>query len=99
MKKIAILSIDGGGIRGILPATILVSLEKILQVKMKNPAFKLGDAFDLIAGTSTGGILACLYLAPGTDGHPNIPPKTHSIYISNTATIFFIEHCSNASSR
>jgi len=46
-----ILSIDGGGIRGIIPALILAEIEK----KAGQPISKL---FDLIAGTSTGGILA-----------------------------------------
>ena len=54
MKKIRILSVDGGGIRGVLPGTILAQLEKILQKRSKSER-KLGDYFDMIAGTSTGG--------------------------------------------
>jgi len=65
MKKIAILSIDGGGIRGIMPAAILVRLESIIQELTGQPDLKIGDMFDLVAGTSTGGILSCIYLAPG----------------------------------
>jgi patatin-like phospholipase/acyl hydrolase len=57
MKKIRILSVDGGGIRGVIPGTILAQLEKILQ-KKSNSERKLGDYFDMIAGTSTGGILS-----------------------------------------
>ena len=58
-KDFRILSIDGGGIRGIFPAAFLAGLEKRY----------LGGAsaaqyFDLIAGTSTGGIIA-LGLASG----------------------------------
>jgi patatin-like phospholipase/acyl hydrolase len=68
MKKIRILSIDGGGIRGIIPGTILMQLERIIQRIDNNNSAKLGDYFDLIAGTSTGGILSCLYLMPGQDG-------------------------------
>jgi uncharacterized protein len=63
-RLVRILSLDGGGIRGIIPAQILVSLEKKLQRLTQNPQAKIADFFDLIAGTSTGGILACLYLAP-----------------------------------
>lgn len=59
-----ILSIDGGGIRGIIPGTVLVALEKKLQQIKQNPSLRLADVFDLIAGTSTGGILTCLYLCP-----------------------------------
>jgi patatin-like phospholipase/acyl hydrolase len=68
MKKIRILSIDGGGIRGIIPGTILMELEKILQKMDNNSSSKIGDYFDMIAGTSTGGILSCLYLVPGENG-------------------------------
>ena len=49
MKKI--LSIDGGGIKGVFPATILAEFEK----EVGQPLYKY---FDLIAGTSTGGIIA-----------------------------------------
>ncbi len=49
--KYKILAIDGGGIRGIIPALILAEIEKRTQ----KPIFSL---FDLIAGTSSGGILA-----------------------------------------
>lgn len=50
-----ILSLDGGGIRGVLSATLLKQVETILQDKKGK---KLHEYFDLIAGTSTGSILA-----------------------------------------
>lgn len=59
-----ILSIDGGGIRGIIPGQVLTVLESKLQQLSGNPDMRLADAFDLIAGTSTGGILTCLFLCP-----------------------------------
>ena len=49
MKKI--LSLDGGGIRGIIPARVLQAIETELETDT-------AEIFDLIAGTSTGGILA-----------------------------------------
>jgi patatin-like phospholipase/acyl hydrolase len=52
-KPFRILSIDGGGIRGILPASILTKLEERYL-----PGKSVGDYFDLITGTSTGGIVA-----------------------------------------
>ena len=67
MKKIRILSLDGGGIRGIIPGVILNYLEKKLQTLDKSN-LKIGDYFDFIAGTSTGGILACTYLLPSHTG-------------------------------
>lgn len=66
-----ILSIDGGGIRGIIPGQVLVALEGKLQELSKNPSLRIADCFDMIAGTSTGGILTCLYLCPdGNTGRP-----------------------------
>lgn len=61
-KYTRILSIDGGGIRGIIPGTILIYIEKQLQALSGNPDARIADYFDLIAGTSTGGILSCCYL-------------------------------------
>ena len=55
-----ILSIDGGGIKGVVPAAFLAQLEETLGESITH-------FFDLIAGTSTGGILA-VGLAHTTDG-------------------------------
>ena len=49
--KYRVLSIDGGGILGTFPASFLASLEEELEEP-------IGEYFDLIAGTSTGGIIA-----------------------------------------
>ena len=56
-----ILSIDGGGIRGLIPATILADIEE----RTGKPIHKL---FDLIAGTSTGAILTLGLTKPGESG-------------------------------
>lgn len=64
MKKVRILSIDGGGIRGIIPGTILTYLERQLRQKTGNKNAHLGDYFDMLAGTSTGALLSLLYLCP-----------------------------------
>lgn len=66
-KYTRILSIDGGGIRGIIPAQVLVSIESKLQQKSGNPDARIADYFDLIAGTSAGGILTCIYLCPDAE--------------------------------
>lgn len=52
-REFRILSIDGGGIRGIFPAAVLAGLEERFLGGNSVAAY-----FDLIAGTSTGGILA-----------------------------------------
>ena len=46
-----VLSIDGGGIRGLIPALVLAEIE--LRTERR-----IADLVDMIAGTSTGGILA-----------------------------------------
>ncbi|MCU0429238.1 MAG: patatin-like phospholipase family protein [Cytophagaceae bacterium] len=63
-RKIKILSIDGGGIRGIIPGQILVYVENKLRELSGNPEAMLADYFDFFAGTSTGGILTGIYLCP-----------------------------------
>ena len=52
-REFRILSMDGGGIRGIFPASLLAGLEE--RYLGEQP---LAGYFDLIAGTSTGGIIA-----------------------------------------
>lgn len=54
-----ILALDGGGLRGILSVGILQKIEDVLRERHGgDPAFRLCDYFDLIAGTSTGAIIA-----------------------------------------
>jgi patatin-like phospholipase/acyl hydrolase len=60
---VRILAIDGGGIRGLIPAVVLADLER-------RTGRRTAEMFDLIAGTSTGGILACGLTRPGDDGTP-----------------------------
>ena len=62
-NKIRILSLDGGGIRGIISCVILKYIEEQLQAQ-DDPTAKIGDYFDLIAGTSTGGLITALLLFP-----------------------------------
>jgi hypothetical protein len=65
-----VLSLDGGGMRGLYTAKLLEHLSrKFDDDRAKNPKdLDVGRAFDLIVGTSTGGILACA-LAAG------LPPR------------------------
>lgn len=52
-----LLSIDGGGLAGLIPAECLIEIERQLDVLTGKPA-PLCQRFDLIGGTSTGAILA-----------------------------------------
>lgn len=62
-EPVKILAIDGGGIRGMIPAVVLAGLE---QKKGR----KIAEMFDLIAGTSSGGILALVLTKPDGSGKP-----------------------------
>jgi patatin-like phospholipase/acyl hydrolase len=76
-RDFRILSIDGGGIRGILPLAILARLE---TVHLRGRS--IADYFDLIAGTSTGGIIA-LGLARGLTANEIL-----NIYIRRGGEVF-----------
>lgn len=76
-KPFRILSIDGGGICGILPASILAELEsRFLDGK------SIANCFDIIAGTSTGGIIA-LGLGSGKTAS-----EIRDIYVERGGSIF-----------
>ena len=60
-RPFRLLAIDGGGIRGILPAMVLADLER----RTNRPII---DLFDMIVGTSTGGLLALALACPGEGG-------------------------------
>jgi len=69
VRKCFILSIDGGGIKGIIPSIFLASLKEILEKRNINEPFH--RIFDLMAGTSTGGLIALALSVPlfkKTDG-------------------------------
>jgi len=77
-----VLAIDGGGIRGIIPAMVVAHIES----KMRKPASEL---FDLMVGTSTGGILALGLARPGA-GRPAQFLAKHvvKLYEDHGAVIF-----------
>jgi len=61
-----ILSLDGGGTRGIVTLCFLEEIEATLRKKLGRPDLVLSDYFDLIGGTSVGSMIATL-LATGKD--------------------------------
>jgi hypothetical protein len=82
-RTVTVLSIDGGGIRGIIPGRILTCLESKLQ-ELDGPDARIADYFDIIAGTSTGGLLTTMITAPGPDKRP--------LYSGDNITKFYFEH-------
>lgn len=75
-----ILSIDGGGIRGIIPAKVLSLVEDELICQGKST--KIADYFDMICGTSTGGIIA-IGLSLGLSAKEIL-----ALYVNHAADIF-----------
>ena len=67
-KVVKVLSIDGGGMRGVIPAMVIAEIERLTG----KPAYGL---FDLIVGTSTGGILGACLVTPAEDGSPKYSGK------------------------
>lgn len=96
-----ILSIDGGGIRGILPLAVLAELEAVhLQGR------SIADYFDLITGTSTGGIIALgfargltasqildIYIRRGCEVFPDYSPVRQ--WMLGTLQVF-VNRCNTA---
>lgn len=80
-NKFKILSIDGGGIRGIFPAYYLTLVEQELS-KRTDGKTQVKDHFDLITGTSTGGIIA-IALSLGVPAQ-----KLFDLYSENASKIF-----------
>ena len=60
-RPIRILSIDGGGVRGLIPATVLAAIEE-------QTGKRITDLFDVMVGTSTGGLIVLFLNIPGTGG-------------------------------
>lgn len=87
-KKITVLSIDGGGIRGIIPGTILAFLESKLQ-ELDGPNARIADYFDIVAGTSTGGLITTMLAAPNKEGRPLSAAKDiNNFYLEHGPKIF-----------
>jgi patatin-like phospholipase/acyl hydrolase len=59
-----ILALDGGGIRGVVPAAILDYLEKRIQEIRSDKRIRIGNLMDLVGGTSTGSIIGSMMLLP-----------------------------------
>src|SRR5919107_900875 len=72
-----VLAIDGGGIRGLIPALVLAEIERRTERR-------IADLVDMVAGTSTGGILACAL------GKPDPLPAAEiaSLYVEEGPKIF-----------
>lgn len=77
-----ILTLDGGGIRGMITVEILGKIEALLREKYNNDQYVLANYFDYISGTSTGAIIAtCLSLGWSVE-------KVRQFYIKSGEQMF-----------
>ncbi|XP_030454470.1 patatin-like protein 2 [Syzygium oleosum] len=83
-NSITILSIDGGGIRGLIPGTILNFLELELQ-KLDGEDARIADYFDVISGTSTGGLVTAMLTTPNENNRP--------VFAAKDIKDFYLNHC------
>ncbi len=82
-KAIRILSMDGGGVRGVAVARILEEIETVC----KKPIHEL---FDVVVGTSTGGLLSIMMTCPTNypDKHIMSAEEAKNFYLNEGTTIF-----------
>ena len=89
MSRTRILSIDGGGIKGIVPAVVLLHLEKLLKQLSNNQNSRIHDYFDLFSGASTGAIIIAGLLSPDKNNRPKYSPEEIlDLYLENGHIIF-----------
>ncbi|GJN03794.1 hypothetical protein PR202_ga21273 [Eleusine coracana subsp. coracana] len=87
-ELVTVLSIDGGGVRGIIPAKILAFLEEKLQ-ELDGPDARIADYFGVVAGMSTGGLLTAMITAPDKNRGPLFPAKDLvPFYVEHSLKIF-----------
>lgn len=82
-KRYSVLAIDGGGIRGMIPARVLQEIEE----RLGRP---ISHLFDLVAGTSTGGIIALGLTVPRSDTRQpaNSAADLVQLYVDHGLTLF-----------
>ncbi|KAJ6858178.1 patatin-like protein 2 [Populus alba x Populus x berolinensis] len=85
-----ILSIDGGGVRGIVPSVVLTALEaKLQKLDVDNKDARIADYFDFVAGTSTGGLMTAMLTTPNAEERPAFAAKDIvQFYLDKSQLIF-----------
>jgi patatin-like phospholipase/acyl hydrolase len=74
---VRVLAIDGGGIRGLIPALVLAEIER-------RTGRRIAELVDLVAGTSTGAIIACALTRPD----PQPAQQVANLYVREGPRIF-----------
>jgi patatin-like phospholipase/acyl hydrolase len=88
--KFRILSVDGGGMRGVIPARVIENVEQRLQAEA-GPDARVVDYFHMFAGTSTGGLVALSLTVPAESGggRPKVDAsELATLYTTDGSKIF-----------
>ncbi|CAA7039621.1 unnamed protein product [Microthlaspi erraticum] len=83
--KICILSIDGGGLRGILPGKALAYLEHALKSKSGDPNARIADYFDVAAGSGIGGVFTAMLFGSRDGKSPIFPAEDTWQFLTENA--------------
>ncbi|TVQ37993.1 MAG: patatin [Spirochaetaceae bacterium] len=87
-SHITILSIDGGGVRGVIPLIILQEVQRrLIRRRNTRPFFRI---FDLIAGTSTGGMIALGLVVPALDAEDGRPTNKAFVSLEDILEIYTV---------
>ena len=88
-KRYRILSVDGGGIRGLIAIYMLEIIEQKIKEKTADASAQLVDYFDLFVGSSTGSIIVAGLLCPDENGRAKYSPSSlRKFYMDSSKTIF-----------
>ena len=91
LPKVRILALDAGRSNSLYTSRFLVDLEAALCKESGNPQARIPDYFDLIAGSGTGAILACMLSLPDLQGKSKAKAKSKARYSASQIHQLFFE--------
>ncbi|KAL5733479.1 hypothetical protein ACOSP7_032817 [Xanthoceras sorbifolium] len=94
--KICILTIDGGGMKGILSGKALAYLEHALKSKSGNPNAGISDYFDVAAGSGVGGIFTAMLFATKDHSRPTFKAEETWRFLAEQGKRFYRSSGSNS---
>uniref|UniRef100_M4CLH1 Patatin n=1 Tax=Brassica campestris TaxID=3711 RepID=M4CLH1_BRACM len=87
--KVCVLSIDGGGMRGIIPGKALAYLEQALKSKSGDPNARIADYFDVASGSGIGGVFTAMLFASSDGDRPIFNADDTWRFLANNGKRFY----------
>ncbi|KAF8392457.1 hypothetical protein HHK36_022799 [Tetracentron sinense] len=92
-KKTRILSIDGGGTKGLVAGAALIHLEDKIQAGTQDPNSRIADFFDVFTGSGIGAVFAALLTADNGNGRPLFTAREAVRFVTEKhSEMFKIKH-------